>query len=162
MINNLKFDLKHIANQGVGAKETYSFDLPVQFEGVKPLSNLVGSVTIMKLEDLFHDTIDEITLTVELICTRSLKPFSHEITVKSATREFYIDMPTEITDINDLFLIDKKRLQIDLNEMIRQEINLHFPAVPVHYEGSDELIKQYQTEAPAENKPLAILKDLLK
>lgn len=162
MTKDLKFDIKHIANKGIGAKEAYSFDLPIGIDEIKTLSNLSGSVTIMKLEDRFLVELQDLRLAVEPTCVRSLKPFRYEIHIPSATREFHIDLPTEFIDINDLFLIDKKHLQVDLNEMIRQEINLHFPSVPVHYEGSDELINNYQNEEPAENKPLAILKDLLK
>lgn len=162
MTNNLKFSIKDIANQGVGAHETYSFDLPINMEGIKPLSNLSGSVEIMKLEDSFLARIRDLKIQVELTCVRSLQPFPYDIYIESASRTFHIDMPSEVDDINDLFLIDKKRLQIDLNEMIRQEIILHFPAVPVHYQGSDELLNKYQGETLPENKPLAKLKDLLK
>lgn len=162
MDKTLKFPLKDFSHKGVGDKETYSFDVPAHFEDIKVLSNLEGQVEVMRIEDGFNVRIIELDLDVELTCVRSLKPFKQHIHISEGERQFYIDLPRQWKDINDLLLIDKKRFEIDPTEMFRQEIILHFPAVPVHYEGSTELIDRYKGDKTPENKPLAALKDLLK
>lgn len=115
----------------------------------------------MRLEDGFHVVVSDVELDVEFICVKTLKPLVETVKISKADRIFYIDLPKSIDDPNDIFLIDKKKLELDITELLRQEIILHFPSNPVCYEGSDQLSGYYIDEEMPENKPLSALKDLL-
>jgi len=161
MNRNLRFSIKDIATSPVGSKLHYSFDVPPEFPEIDTKSNLTGEVEIMRLEDGFHVVVSDIAVDVEFVCVKSLKPFTETVKVKKADRIFFIDLPKLISDPNDIFLIDKKKLELDISELLRQEIILHFPASPVCYDGSGELSEYYTDEEMPENKPLSVLKDLL-
>jgi len=162
MINELKFGLGEIVNKGLAARVNYTFDVAVDFEGIDAKSNVVGEVEIMKTDKAFNVRIFDVSIDVELECAKSLKKFIETIKINLQEREFFIDMPKTIDDINDIFLIDKKSLEVDIREFLRQEIILHFPTIPVCYGSSNELLEKYTKAEVIENKPLSALKDLLK
>lgn len=159
---HLKFDISPLMEASVGTKETYSFEAPLDYHDVKTRSYAKGQVELMRLEEGINVRLLDVELDIELDCVRTLKPFTYHVLIENTDRIFYFDVPKELHDPNDLFLIDKKRLKIDITEFLRQEIILHFPAIPVDYQGSTALLDKYSKEEELENKPLAGLKDLLK
>jgi uncharacterized protein len=171
--NDLVFKISSLMEKGSGAKVSYSFDSPTRFDGIKTKSNATGSVEIMRLEDGVNVILRNYNQEVEMECVRCLKKFGHVLKFAETSRIFYLDPPNLPDDPNDIFLIDKKNQEIDITEMARQEIILHFPLVQVCYTsckgicyicGQDKNKKSCdcKSEDDDSNKPLKALKDILK
>ena len=159
----LQFDVKTLLRKDLGATERYSFEGPVDFEDFKSLSDLKFDVELMRIDDAINVHLSDIELDVERQCTKSLENFAEKIRIPSTERQFFEEAP-EVDDPNDIYTINMKHRTVDLTEMLRQEIILHFSPIPVSSSGSE--IKWADKDAPSEeeleNKPLAKLKDLLK
>ncbi len=162
MNKNLRFSIKPLATAAIGTKEKFTFDVFGEFSNINTKSNVKGELEIMRLEEGFQVTVRNIELDVEFECVKTLKPFVETVKVSEADRIFFINLPKDVEDPNDIFLIDNKKLELDITELLRQEIILHFPPNPVCYESSNQLSEYYVDEEMPENKPLSILKDLLK
>ncbi len=86
---------------------------------------------MIKLKEEISVLISNAQVDLKLTCQLCLEPFVQTIVIPEAEREFYHTAPEEIEDPGDVFLINTKALIIDLSEMVRQEIILHFPLIPV-------------------------------
>ena len=81
---------------------------------------------------------------------------------------FFPAIPKILGDQEDVFLINKKDMTVDLSEVLRQEILLHFPLIPVCSKSCKGLcpkcgidLNKKTCECKKEttaDKPLAILK----
>lgn len=173
MSKKITFKVGGFLNGRLGESQNYSFEGPVDFEHIAAKSPLSAEVKLLKTDDGIFAEATDVDLTAELQCDRCLRPFEHQVHLKSVAREFLIEPPAHIEDPEDLFLIDMKNQEIDIADMLRQEIILHFPQVPVCYEGckgicahcgvnkNDKSCNCKDTEEP-KNKPLSALKDLIK
>ncbi len=159
-MKSLLFDVSSLVDKPTGTKEVFSFDTEVELEGLKIKSNLKGKLEIMRIEEGFNVKSENFSTTVEFICGRCLKKFKVPIQIPFAERIFLIEKPMEFDDSYDLYLIDKKNLTVNPVEMFRQEIILHSPLNPVCSKSCKGL--PYENIEAPQNKPLAILKDLLK
>lgn len=173
MNQNLIFKISDLLEQSTGSSEQYSFDIPVEFPEVDARSTLTGKIEIMRMEKGLHVTITDVKILSAAICEKCLKNFDEKVEIPTAERQYYLNRPSKVEDPLDLFLINKQNLTIDVNEMMRQEIILHFPINSVcsthckgicAYCGSNlnEKPCKCTEEEPEENKPLSVLKDLLK
>ncbi len=169
----LIFEVKPLLEKGNAFTDSYSIDADVEFEGVTLTKALSGGLKLMNIGDGVNARFEDFTTEVELECERCLKKFSKAIEIDSAERDFTLEAPKDIDDLHDIFLIEPKTFKIDITEPLRQEIILHFPAIPVcssgckgicHLCGADRNEKSCdcKEEKPEEHKPLAALKDLLK
>lgn len=171
----LRFDIASLLKETTGQNEVYSFDGPVKFDGIDVKSNAVGKVEIMKLDDSLNARVEDFTIKLGFLCDKCLKKITTEIHIKHTERRFFLEKPEVIEDENDLFLVDKKHLIIDLSEMLKQEIILHFPIISVCSKSCKGLCPvcgkdlnksgckcEILDSSMAEQKPLAKLKDLLK
>ena len=151
----------------------YSHDSEAELEGLTLKTPIKGKFTLMNLDDAISVQFEDINLSVEMECERCLKAYSEKIKIPSADRIFELEAPVDIEDPNDIFLIDRKTFEIDLTEPLRQEIILHFPAIPVCSSGCQGICPlcgtnrnskkcDCQEEKAEEHKPLAALKDLFK
>lgn len=184
--NTLSFDISHLLAKASGATDTYSFDGPAEFEEIKLLSNVKGRVEIMRINsstegeddhiDGFNVELMDFECDVELECKKCLKEFKKKISIGKTDRIFFLGKPRRSDDPNDLFMVDKKKLKLDISEMLRQEIILHFPLISVCLNGckgvcpvcgkdknaTDCDCKTETESVDTGNKPLAILKQLFK
>ncbi len=172
--SSLIFDISPLMEKPTGTRETYSFEVPLEYEGVNLTSNTSGKIEIMKIDEGFNAKATNLKVKVEMACDKCLKKIDQEIEVEMAERQFLMDVPTEKdVDVNDLYLVHKKDQTIDVGEFLRQEIILHFPLIPVCSKsckglcptgGVDRNKKKCdcKPEEIEEYKPLAALKDLLK
>lgn len=169
----LTFDVSTLMNVGTGTSERFSFEGPVVFEGIDVQSPIKGKMEIMRIEEGVNARVEDVELTIGLICTKCMGDFNSEIYIESAERLFLFDIPDKVEDLNDIFLIDKKKQEIEVTEPLRQEIILHFPSIPVCYtsckgicpvcwQNKNEKECQCAEETGSDHKPLAALKDLLK
>lgn len=173
MEENLTFHIGNLLQKPIGTSDQYSFDTPAKIEGITTKSSISGDVQVMKVENGLNASVTDVELDVEFECEKCLKKFTKTIKIDQSDRHFYLNKPKDFKDIADLFLIDKKHLKIDLSDMLRQEITLHFPANQVcsdgckgicHLCGNNKNEKKCacEPEKVEEHKPLAALKDLIK
>jgi uncharacterized metal-binding protein YceD (DUF177 family) len=175
MDKTLVFDISLLLDKPTGTSEVYTFDGPVNFEeDMTTASNITGRIEIMRIEEGLNVVTKDVNIRLKLKCEKCLEDFSKDIRIRSAERQFFIKKPIEIEDLHDIYLIDKKHQEIDVNEMIRQEIILHFPIVQVCSTGCKGICQicgknRNKEECNCETgkdttelKPLAVLKKLLK
>lgn len=172
----LKFKISELVDKPIGTSQVYSFDLKVAFDDFKIKNNLEGRVEIMRIEDGLNARTIDLKLTIEFTCIKCLKKFTKLIEIPHAERQFYFTAKqAKDLDPFDIYLVDQKNMEIDLTEMLRQEIILHFPVDQVCSSGCQGLcaacganknLKKCKcddiAQEPLENKPLKALKDLLK
>ncbi|MFA6918275.1 MAG: DUF177 domain-containing protein [Candidatus Gracilibacteria bacterium] len=168
----LSFDISKLLESTTGTRDNYTFEGPIVFENMKLKAPLKGEVEVMRIEEGFNVRATNVETKVESLCDRCLKPYGQEIIIKSTERIFYMNPPQECEDKADLFMVDKKRLVVDVTEMLRQEIILHFPPNLVCSRGCKGLCAVCGKdknkslckckEVSTEYKPLSKLKELLK
>ncbi len=129
----LKLSIGKIWNSGEGTTHKLDLDTPVDFNDTEltPASNLRAEVMLIKLKHEISAIIESAEMTVELKCHKCLKKFKKNIIIENAEREFLADKKRKSTDPNELFYIDFSDMTIDLTDMFRQEIFLHFPLISV-------------------------------
>ncbi len=171
----LTFDVSGLMEQATGSSEAYSFAGPVKFDDLKLTKDLCGTAEIMRIEDGFNAVIKEVEGQLSFQCERCLEEFKQDFHLDPAERQYYFHRPRKVEDEYDLFLVDTKHQKIDLAEMLRQEIILHFPIIQVcstscqgicAHCGKNRNSKKCncKDEEPDKNehKPLSALKDLIK
>lgn len=135
----LTFDVGQLVKKPEGSFEEHAVNEAVVFDPAEHLdakSNITGKILLMKLPHEINAQIHDFKIDIECACSRCLRKYIQRITIPNASREFFIDMPESQTEAGeDAFMVDKKYWRISLLEMVRQEILLHFPAVPLCFEG---------------------------
>lgn len=172
-MDKLIFSISAILNCPMGNSEVYSFDVPLDLEHVDKKGNVTGKIEIMRIEDALNVVAKNLELTLKARCGKCLKEFTQKVKVPLAERQFDINKPEKIDDENDVYLINMKNYTIDVTEMLRQEIILHFPPVSVcssgckglcSYCGKNKNLAKCACSEPIEEnleqiKPLAVLKE---
>jgi uncharacterized metal-binding protein YceD (DUF177 family) len=173
-INSLIIPIGSLWRAGKGTTEKFDLDVPLHLEDIKTVSNLTGKLILIKLKEEISAIVQEASVKLKGKCSKCLKDFTRTIEIPETSREFLMRPPSKDSDPNDVYLIDLRKMEIDLNEMIRQEIILHFPLFPVcskscrglcPFCGKDlnknvcKCRKNIDTE---ENKPFRDLKKILK
>lgn len=172
-MNPLIFSIGHLLEAPTGRQETYSFEGPVDMEGVAAKSPITGRVQIMRFDEGINAHTTNVEISVAFTCQKCLKNFQKKVQVQSAERQFLLKPPHKKDDPDDIYLIDSKHQKIDLTDMLRQEIILHFPLIPVCSRGCRGICphcggdRNQKTcscteESEKDNKPLATLKKLIK
>lgn len=161
MTHTLLLKVGELLKSPVGTNFTVSFSGPVEMEFLTTLSDISGKVELMRIDNGINAKVSDLNIDVQYECKNCLKKFPGKISFPHSERQFLLDAPKS-DDPFDIYLVDKKKHQIDLTEMLRQEIILHFSQTPVC---SKSCKIQWQDQDlpkdPVENKPLAILKELL-
>ncbi|MBI4994761.1 DUF177 domain-containing protein [Candidatus Peregrinibacteria bacterium] len=131
----LNFSVGALIAKSQGAKENFSVDEPVNFENEgdpKLTDNVVFTVQFLKLPREINVQIKNLKTQAQCVCSRCLKKFLCNIEVPFAEREFIIDLPVaDIEEGEDVRYVNKETNRIDLTDMVREEILLHFSLVPV-------------------------------
>jgi uncharacterized protein len=131
--NNLIFKISRLWTSPEGTIERVEIDAETGFDPkeIPAASHLEGELMFAKLKEEISVMAPELRIKIHFICNKCLKKFIGQVTVLDAERRFLAKKPKKFEDLQDTFLIDMKDLTVDLNEMLRQEIILHFPLVPV-------------------------------
>lgn len=174
----LKFDVGDLVRKSSGTSESFDVYVEVPFvdpeHNIIPVSPLTGLITLMKSDDAIECVLKDMNLTVEAPCDKCLKQFEYKVHVGRTERSFYI-LAENKQHLDDL-CIDKKKLELDANELVRQEIILHFPIVLVCFPGCKGTCEQcganrnekkckcepVKDEDEEPKKPLSELQDLWK
>lgn len=121
--------------QSVGARQNISLNERVEFEpndGFNLTENISAKVQLLKLPHEINVQIRDLETAARSTCSKCLSPFELAIKVPFAEREFIIDLPVRDLEVGeDVLYVNKSTNEIDLYDMLREEILLHFPGVPV-------------------------------
>ncbi|MBD3327838.1 hypothetical protein GF340_00880 [Candidatus Peregrinibacteria bacterium] len=150
-----------------GTSKSFSLDMPVDLKDpeIKPTSNLKAEVSLYKLKGQITAVVRDFELDIELQYADSGKKFVYPIRIAEIERQFLPEQPKKVEDLFDLYLINLKDQTIDLTEMLRQEIILHFPMVSVDSKSlNKKLSEKYMKSGddPDSHKPFKDLKKLIK
>jgi uncharacterized metal-binding protein YceD (DUF177 family) len=166
-MSDLTIKIGEIWTGSEGASKSFSLDVVADFKDpeIKPKSNLKGEVSLYKLKDQITAVIRDFELDIELQYADTGKKFIHPIKIAEMERQFLPEQPKNVEDLFDLYLINLKDQTIDLTEMLRQEIILHFPMVSVDSNGlNKKLSEKYMKsgDEPDSHQPFKDLKKLIK
>ncbi|PIQ77616.1 hypothetical protein COV82_03665 [Candidatus Peregrinibacteria bacterium CG11_big_fil_rev_8_21_14_0_20_46_8] len=101
----------------------------------------------IKLRDEVTAHVSNLAASCEMRCNRCLITFTAPVVVSTAERQFWIHLPEgNHAEIDTSYQIDRKHGRIDLNQMIREEILLHFPPIPLCSESCKGLCDQCGTD----------------
>lgn len=174
----LLFSVKNLLNQATGAKEEYPLKetldeiFPPKESGIHLQSPLRGDLILRKLpEHSIGVELYDVEISALVSCSLCLKKYSKDIFIDYFEGEFYLSPPQGKEIAEQYFKINKKKLEIDLAEIIRQMLLLHFPAFPVCSKGckglcphcgknlNEETCSAEQQEQKKEN-PFSVLKKI--
>lgn len=129
----LTFKISKIWGSSEGSTEKHTIDEKVSFDSpeIDPATNLQAELLLIKLKDEISVLLSTISIGLRLTCNRCLSPYIAIIEIPYAERQFLAHQPIKQADPFEIFSIDLKYMTIDLTEMVRQEIILHFPFIPV-------------------------------
>jgi len=171
-------------NQGSGATFKDEIEATPNLGPDAPLTKpLQAELMLIRLKDGLSVILENVTTETELQCFRCLDKFKLPLHVDSTERQFFEEIPERDYDPFEVFLINKDQMAVDLTEMLRQEIILHFPMIPVcserckglcpscrinlnststHLPGCSGNLQELADAKPDIHRPFANLKDLFK
>jgi len=167
----LIFDVLPLMDVPTGTRTSYLFQGDVKLEEINIKGKMTGRVELMRLDDGINVRVENLKVGVIFKCGKCLENYVFEMDIQHAEREFYLNRPEKVDDPCDLFLINKKNFTVDIEEMLRQEIILHFPSnlvcstrceglCPICGTNKNKKKCKCKIENLEENKPLAVLKKL--
>ncbi len=174
IVTPLTFKVSKIWTGSEGSTEKICLNAKIAYEPseIDVVSPLRGDLMLVKLKEEISALVTDACVTVRFTCQKCLKKYEEEVFMPAVEREFLASKPAKVEDPADLFLIDMKNLTIDLTEMMRQEIILHFPFIQVcskHCKGICQTCgadRNKKTcgckEQSLENKPFADLKKIIR
>lgn len=133
-VSPLTFKIAKLWGSPEGAIQKIPVDVKVMYdpEEIDAASRLEAKLLLIKLKDEISAIVSDASISVRFMCSRCLKKFVEEIKIIGVEREFLPRLPRHgADDRHDIFFIDLNAMTIDLTEMMRQEIILHFPLVSV-------------------------------
>ncbi|PJC36735.1 hypothetical protein CO046_04210 [Candidatus Peregrinibacteria bacterium CG_4_9_14_0_2_um_filter_53_11] len=156
-----------------GTRESSPLNVRFSLEEGDPavvMAPLTGTLELIKLPHELAVIIHDLQTTLSLTCSRCVKSYDWELHIPVLEREFLIDLPKDELDPDeDVFQIDTKTSELHLDDLLREEILLHFPIVSVCSEsckglcprcGIDKNTAQCDCTPPSDS-PLSGLKELL-
>lgn len=94
-------------------------------------SEIETDVVFMKMKEGIGVSLEAFTCTLHTRCIRCLKEISIPVRIPHTDRTFFFHPPKDMEDVYDIYTVDVKHMKINLHELFRQEILLHFKAFPV-------------------------------
>lgn len=133
------FNIGAFVHKPQGSKEVFDINEKLIFDAQSKF-DLTGQVRarvqLLKLPHEINVMLKDLKFTVNCICGRCLKHFQVNVNVPFAEREFIIDLDEhDLMEGEEVFYVAKGSNEIVLDEMIREEIMLHSPHIPVCFEG---------------------------
>lgn len=152
-----------------------SFEAEQDFElenNSKVSSSIAGDFALMKLDEGINVQLTNVELDVVCKCSKCLKKFTDIMYIPDIQRLFLFEEEKNSDDEFDLFYVNKRHSEIDIADMIRQEIILHFQLNPLCSNSCKGLCLSCGTNLnkktcscekveSKENKPLHDLKNLI-
>jgi uncharacterized protein len=177
--NPLLIPVGGLFNAARGTVEKYNINEKVDLgDDIEPEGNVKAEFELIKTKDSIVVPVKKLEVQIFFECPKCLDPKIHKLIIENFDREFFFEKPRKDFDPMEKFLVNMRDLTIDLTEMFRQEIILHFPLNPLCFSGCKGLCHscginlnherihkascQANTEEnsdPSVNRPLAHLKD---
>ncbi|MEK7523646.1 MAG: DUF177 domain-containing protein [Patescibacteria group bacterium] len=128
------------------------------------IEHVKSDVLFLKLPHEIHVQLTDLTTAAQSRCNRCLENFTLPIIVPTATREFILDLEQrDLAPDEEVFYVDRHTHGLNLYDMVRQEILLHFPAVPICSDGCKGLcdrcgsnLNLKMCDCPAATSPAAM------
>lgn len=170
MEKELIIKIAELLQSSEGTQETYKINTKLDFgKSLELTSDLTGKIMLMALKEGAHVEVKGLKTAAKQVCNRCLKEYSQVIEIDEASAEFLLELPKHKEDDEEFFLIDKKNVEIDLTDFLRQEIVLHLPLISVCSKSCKGLCPRCgidlnkekcdcKVEAQKERKPLTVLK----
>jgi uncharacterized metal-binding protein YceD (DUF177 family) len=178
----MKIDVSEILRLDDYATEKYGLEdyLEINESDFRVSAPIVLQIEIMKLSEGLLVKFEEFELEFEFVCVRSLQKCVRKFPVNSGEKIFlfFKQKQEENLDPYEFDLVDMSKLEIDLNDFLRQEVILAFPMNPTFEDEKEgeNYASELNFKAPSckkglpnaakdqstvgENKPLSGLKDL--
>ncbi len=126
------------STEGTSDEQHIEADLTFKKTEIIPVSAFTADATLFKMKNEISVVLQNAEITCQFNCNRCLKKTEISVKFTDESRSFLGPRPprkkahtTPEFDENENFSIDIKNLTIDLYDMIRQEIILHFPLIPL-------------------------------
>lgn len=139
----IEVQVSELLNRPIGSKQELEIETG-RFEFFDDLSlnqKLSFNLLLYKIKEGIVANLQNIHTSAEIQCDRCLETYTHEINISETERIFLLKKPAKIEDLNDIFLINSKKVTISLDECLRQEILLHFPVSKVCSSSCEGLCK---------------------
>lgn len=172
--NPLLFDIARLWGSPEGTTEKHQINVKPVLEDIdfELASALKGELLFIKMKDMISVLARDMSVEVKFNCVKCLKSFSQDVDFTDIEREFHIKKQRD-DQLKDIYYIDSKEMTIDLADMFRQEIILHFPLIPVCSKRCKGLCPQCgkdrnraackcRQETPETHQPFKNLKKLIK
>lgn len=131
----LKFHVGALLHKPQGALERFDITESHHFESAEELNltkPVTGRVQLLKLPQEINVQISDLETTAEFQCSRCLSNFSRNIKMPLISREFIIDLPQrDLEEGEEVNYVNKNTNEIELDDMVREELLLHFPEFPL-------------------------------
>lgn len=131
----LTYSVSAIIGKPQGTTERFDFDEAVKWDGEgEPIlsKHVTGSVQFLMLPHEINVQISDLRTCAQETCSRCLKAIECSIHIDFAEREFLIDLPEDdLEEGEEIKRVKVSTNEIDLNDMVREEILLHYPVIPV-------------------------------
>ena len=125
----------YFINQPEGSRDRFDVEENFVFQAqdeVTVKGPVKTSVHLTKLPHEISVHLEDLETVLEAQCNRCLMTFEHQLHIPSVERQFIIDDDKhKIGEDEDVFYVNTARNEIDLKDMIREEILLHFPEFPL-------------------------------
>lgn len=145
----MKLRISNFISQEIGYKEENDIQTHIPIDDLTFSSPIKTHVILMRLKEGISVKMEDMETNVDMNCARCLEKFSCKIKIPYAERTYYIEKPTyydQEADQPEIFMVDLKQNEIDLTEMIRQEILLHFPTYRVCFKSCKGLCSKCGTD----------------
>lgn len=133
------FNIGGLLHKHQGSKVDFDINAVLKLDpqdGVVLTEPVKGHVQILKLPHELNVQIKNLHTEAKCECARCLESFTCTVDVPLVSREFIIDLQErDIGENEEVDYIEKNRNEIDLGPMVREEILLHFPIIPLCFEG---------------------------
>ncbi len=130
----LTYKIARLWGSSQGTVEKYDIDEKIAFPDDPELdfsTNFSAQLQLIKLKEEISAIITNGSIGTRFTCPLCTKKFVKNIEIPAAEGEFLYEQSAVRPSEADIFLINKKAMTIDLNDLVRQEIILHFPLIPL-------------------------------
>lgn len=131
--SQLIFDIRALYPADEGTTNEFHLKVEESFDehDFKLDSDIETDVIFMKMKDGIGVTLEAFTCKVRTRCVKCVKEISIQVKIPHTGRTFFFSKPKEVEDEFDVYTVDLRHMEVNLHELFRQEILLHFKAFPV-------------------------------
>lgn len=133
----VKINVGALLSKSQGSAINHSINEKLNFsDDVVFLAPFTAEVTLMRLPHEINVQLKDGRTKTELNCEKCLRDFGFDVHIPFVEREFLVNLPEgDVIEGEEVFYLEKGSNHIDLSDMIRQEVLLHFDPFPVCSQG---------------------------